>query len=158
MDEQTMGDSSCPLGIIMMTVYILTCKPDLDQLLIANYCIFQKKKQKKNMLGLLDLKGLRYWKKKNITGAGKFDVTESVDFLGLSKLSGRRCIAWYDKPHPSGTPSRFKSTVKRIVQILPDRGLSRTMYPLLCHTFVPRTGGQKKTHQDLCFGTAWTVK
>lgn len=40
MDEQTMGDSFCPLGIIMMTVYILTCKPDLDQLLIANYCIF----------------------------------------------------------------------------------------------------------------------
>lgn len=28
-DEQTMRDSFCPLGIIMMTVYILTCKPDL---------------------------------------------------------------------------------------------------------------------------------
>lgn len=149
MDEQTIRDSFCPLWIIMMTVYILTCKPDLDQLLIANYCIFQKenKQPKRNMLGLLDLKGLRYWGKKskqNITGAGKFDVTEFVGFLGLSKLSGRRCITWYDKPRPSGTPSRFKSTLKRIMQLLLDRGLSHEpTYPLLCHKFVPRTGGQK---------------
>lgn len=57
----------------MMTVYILKCKPDHDQLPFANYCIF--------FLTCLAFWIRRVYNTGTInTGAGKFGVTEKLIF------------------------------------------------------------------------------
>lgn len=56
-------------------------------------------------------------------------------------------------------PADLNKHLIRVVQILPDPGLSQIMYPLLRHEFVPRTGDKKNGNASgsFCFGTAWTT-
>lgn len=136
-----------------MIVYIRKAKPDHGQLVFAYNCIF-------NMLGILDQWGL--------TTLGQFRLeqaslrSQNSTFLLCDCLNSLEYILLPCMVNLAHLVNQ--ADLIRIVQILLDPGLSQTMYPLLCHMFVPRTGDEKRnktknnkiTSGSFCFGTAWT--